>query len=156
MLCPWESPSEATCWDAPADPSLWSSFITPYSAFPFLCLPSAHPFTFSSLSPPSSLCPFRLFRFHFCITFFFLPVPLFLFPLFFSHFPSHCPLLGFAHQTLSCSTLRISLLFYKLWIIQGHISTRLIKTQCGREPQREGNREGDVFSFPWLKQLFHG
>lgn len=83
--------------------SLWSSFIPPYSAFPFLCLPPAHPFIFSSFSLLSALLPFSLspifdftllsFFFFFLLllslfsshySFFFLPF-LYIFPCFFFH-----------------------------------------------------------------------
>lgn len=68
--------------------SLWSSFITPYSAFPFLCLPSAHPFIFSVLSPPSALFPFifsPIFVFA-LLSFFFLFSSFLFFPFFPSSF----------------------------------------------------------------------
>lgn len=151
MLCPWESPSEAACWAAPANPSLWSSFITPYSAFPFLCLPSAHPFIFSILSPPSSRCPFRLFPIFILSLFYFFVYPSF--PI------SPFPPLPFILSLTWFSSPNIILLL--LWGSHCYLLTldhprAHIKTQHETDPWREGNREWDVFSFPWLKQLFHG
>lgn len=118
--------------------------------------------SFAFLQPTYSSSPFCLLHlhftvllafpyFHFCITLFLFPVPLFLFPFFFPTFLYIVSCLVFLTKHYPTTTLRISLLFYKLWIIQGHISLRLIKTQHEIEPRREGNRECDVFRFLWLK-----
>lgn len=109
--------------------SLWSSFIPPYSAFPFLCLPPAHPFIFSSFSLLSALLPFSLspifdftllsfFFFFFCSYHSFLLIIPFSFYLFFifslaSFSTWYLPLTTY----YPISTLGILLLFCNFWLI---------------------------------------
>lgn len=99
--------------------------------------------SFAFLQPTHSSSPFCLLHLHVALLdfslFSFLHSSLFCLSLF-SYFPLFSPLpfiLFFLTKHYPTAALRISLLFHKLWITQGHIS----KTQHETDPWREGNKE---------------